>query len=374
MRLSTLVKGLCVPVALLCATSAISAEEPDKGTLDQIKQALDELKKLKQAQPQQTINTNTLAIESWLLTSTAINATAANIHNAVSGKVPEGERKLLVLAGDEPLDFNQSDMLKIEMDSLFRRLQQASGIKCPTRRQLGIQSVEAPIALVGAIADLLKSETELTAIDQTVDAKLLAAAVAGKFGNAVLPSAAIAAKPDSEMLRLFNELIAVADNSRLLRYRLAANENPSNCEQHKLDSLKLVLASFDKFYARVTTADEKTGMVPIVLAARLDQILDQDPVVLRVTMEKSGGTLLKRKNLLTAFGAETAFISGGLVSSYQLTRPKTGELIRSGVITCRTTMTSLKRVQEGSWTSPTRIDAADRTSQPLPVCFQSISR
>ena len=61
--------------------------------------------------------------------------------------------------------------------------------------------------------------------------------------------------------------------------------------------------------------------------------------------------MLKRTNLLTAFGAETAFVSGGLVSSYQLTNPMTGVLIKAGIVTCRTTLTSLKRVQQGSWST-----------------------
>lgn len=369
MRLSYFVTRLLASAILVCAIPAAGAEEAEKSTSDQLKQALDELKKLKENQPQQTVNAQALAIESWLLTSTAINSTASGIHDATKGDVPTGDRKLLVLAASEPLDFNQSDMLKLEMSSLSRRIRLATATQCATRRQANLESLDVPIAALGAVADLLKTETDLTAIDQTVDAKLLASAVAGKFTNAVIPSAAIAAKADSKLLGQFNDLVVLADTAQSVRDVLAKNEKPSDCEKQKLENLKVVLGGFDKFYTRVTTADDKTSMVPIVLASRLDQILDQDPLVLRVNAEKAGGTLLKRKNLLTAFGAETAFISGGLVSSYQLTRPRTGELLKSGVITCRTTLTSLKRVQEGSWTSEKRLDATNPKSQPLAVCY-----
>ena len=265
------------------------------------------------------------------------------------------------------MDFNLSDMLALEISSLSRRLKQASDIQCQTVRGQMIESFPAVIAAAGAFADLLKTETELAAMDQDVDAKLLAAAVAGKFGNAVLPSAAVAASPDAKLLQQFDRLVSSAEAAQSIRDRLAAKKDPSGCETNKKDVLTAVLTDFDKFYPRVTTAN-KDGVVPLILAARLDQILDRDPVVLRVTKEKAGGTLLKRKNLLTAFGAETAFISGGLVTSYQLTRPRTGELLRSGVVTCRTTLSSLKRVQEGSWSSPVRSDPNNPRSQPMAVC------
>jgi hypothetical protein len=340
--------GLLASAVLLCVCSPVSAaDEPDKSTLDQIKSALDELKKFKDAQPQ-TVNTNTLAIESWLLTSTAIDSTAQKIHDAV----PEQDRikQILVLAGDEALDANQAGMLKAEMESLSRRIRQASSLQCGTRGGPMIESVGGAVALATGIADLLKSQTEVTPISQSVSPKLLAAAVAGKFGGkAILPTAAIAAGNQGPLLRQFKDLVEQAEPAQEMRDQLAAVEKPSPCEKQKLARLTPAMASFDTFYARVTTA--KDGAVPIVVADRLDRLLGEGALVLRVNTETAGGTLLKRTNLLTAFGAETAFISGGLVSSYQLTNPSDGTLVVAGVVTCRTALASLKRVQAGSWGS-----------------------
>jgi len=354
--------GLLASAVLLCVCSpATAADEPDKSTLDQIKAALDDLKKFKDAQQAQTVNTNALAIESWLLTSTAIDSTAQKIHDAVPQK--DRARQILVLAGDEALDANQVGMLKAEMESLSRRIRQASSIQCGTRGGPMIESIGGAVALASGIADLLKSQTDVTAISQTVDAKLLAAAVAGKFdGKAILPTAAIAAGNQGPLLKQFKDLVEQAEPAQEMRDQLAGIEKPSPCEKQKLARLTPAMASFDTFYGRVTTA--KDGAVPIMVADRLDRLFGQDSLVLRVDTEAAGGTLLKRTNLLTAFGAETAFISGGLVSSYQLTNPRTGELLTAGVVTCRTTLASLKRVQQGSWGAK-----QGRTYDAKPVCL-----
>ena len=117
MTLLTSASRLFASALLLCAAAAApAADEPaDKTTLDQIKQILDELKKQKDSQSSQTVNAQALAVESWLLTSTAIDSTAQRIHDVVADRVPSGERKLLVVGGAEPLDFNLSDMLALEI-------------------------------------------------------------------------------------------------------------------------------------------------------------------------------------------------------------------------------------------------------------------
>ena len=372
MKVWTRASKLVASALMVCIASSAVAEEAEKSTLDEIKAAIEELKKIKSTQPQNTVNSQTLAIESWLLSSTAIDATATRIRSGVGPR----KEKVIVLAGDEALDANQVAMLRTEMDSLSNRIAQASNMRCGTRTGPFLASTITPsgaIAAAAAIADLLKTETELTAISQTVDATLLAAAVAGKFeGQAIIPSAAIAAGTQGRVIPQFKDLVEQAEIAQLMHNDLAAKKDPTDCEKQKLGRLAAPLARFDTFYTRVTTAGEK-GAIPIVVADRLDQILGENTVVLRVDTESSGGTLLKRKNLVTAFGGETAFISGGLVSSYQLTRPTTGELLKSGVVTCRTTLTSLKRVQNGSWSSPTRLAPGDRRSQPLAVCFESKS-
>jgi hypothetical protein len=363
MTLSTLVKGLCVPFALLCATSAGAAEIED--TLKAIQQQIDALNQ----KGKYTINSGAVAMETWLLTATAIDSTAGKIHDAVQPKliirndkgVVQGERRVLVATTSEALDFGQAAMMRLEMQALASRLEAAC--KCPVQ----IESAAAFPALAGAVAGLLKTETELTAVDQTVDAKLLAAAVADKFDNAVLPTAAVAGPGDGqeepELITDFNQLVRLADRAQRKHDDLAKKDKPTDADKEQVKRLAGILERFNTFYTRVTSAGAN-GAVPLATAARLEEMLKDEAYVLRVNPEKAGGTVVKRTNLMTALGAESVFLTGGVVSSYQLTDPRTGKVIKAGVVTCRTALTTLKRVQGASWNS---VNGRERQG-PQAVC------
>jgi hypothetical protein len=367
------VARLCASGMLVCASGAQAAAPED--TIKELQQQIDTLK---QQQGKYTVGTGSLVIESWLLTSTAIDFTAVNIGQFVQAAIKKDEvrargartkhlvvltalarqygdpdpsmttdRKILVVTGSEPLDFSQVVMIDTEIRALTDRL--ATVCNCEMRGGPDVRMLAgmAP-ALIGAAASILRSDTELSAIEQTVDAKLLAAAVAGRL-NAILPSSAIASGGAGKLIISFNKLVDTADAAQIEYETLSAIQKPTDAQKEKTAKLKRLLERYDAFYGRVTTA--KDGVVPLAYAARLQELMDGDPYVLRVNTEKAGGTLVKRTNILTAFGAPSAFVTGGLVSSYQLTDPVTGELISAGVITCRTTLTSLKRVQDESWSS-----------------------
>ena len=208
-----------------------------------------------------------------------------------------------------------------------------------------------PIAAIASLIGLMKSETQLDAVSQTVDAKLLAAAVAGQLKNAVIPSAAISEVSDAALINSFENLMAAAD------------EASNHASKDQLDELKTLITRYDALTSRLLTPD-KEGIAPLAAAARLQSLNKNNPDVLRVNTEQAGGTLVKRTNLFTALGGEAVFISGGLVSSYRLTDPKTGDVVVAGVITCRTTLSSLRKVQEASWKSP----QLGTNKEPVAVC------
>jgi hypothetical protein len=338
-------KGLCVPVALLCATSAGAAEIED--TLKAIQQQIDTLKQ----QGKYTVNEGSLAIESWLLTSTAIDSTAISIKESIDKtRQAQPGRSILVVSGTEPLDFSQVEMLQLEIYALTNRFRRLSKPGAETFAE----AASVP-AIAGAVIGLLKSDVQLDAIKQEVPAALLAAAVANRLDNAFLPSAAIAAESDAKLIRSFKDLMDAADEAQ---QKAGADEQ---------EDLKALLARYDSLTTRLLTPDE-AGIAPLAFAARLQKLMQGDPYVLRVNTEKAGGTLLKRTNVVTALGGESVFVSGGLVSSYQLTDPKNGEVVGTGVITCRTTLTSLKRVQNASWRAQASIRTTDGRIEPAAIC------
>ena len=347
---------LCAAAILLCAGSGAQAALED--VLKDIQTEIEALKK------RGTVNANpgSLAIESWLLTSTAIDSAAKTIQEAVADEART--RRVLVVAGTEQLDFSQAAMMQLEIEALTERLQTVCecGVADESRSQA--MNVAPPlIPMFGAITGLLKSDTELTAIDQSVDAKLLAAAVAARL-NAIVPSTAVTADPRGDLITAFEKLVKVAGEAQTVLDGLSGSTNADPAQKIQKARLTVLLGRYDSFYARVTTANA-AGAVPLVVAARLENLAKDHPYILRVNTEKAGGTLVKRTNVLTALGAESVFVTAGLVSSYQLTDPMTGQVRKAGVITCRTTLTTLKRVQSRSWKN------ADSPDMAKAVCLPS---
>src|SRR5262245_43916615 len=125
--MSSIVRGarLLASALLLCVCSpASAADEPDKGAADQIKQLLDLLKQQQQAPySKYTVNSGSLVIESWILTSAAIDATADNIARFVNAAPGfDAKRRILVVAATEPIDFGQVPMMELEIQALTDRI------------------------------------------------------------------------------------------------------------------------------------------------------------------------------------------------------------------------------------------------------------
>lgn len=314
----------------LCASSAASAQDsetPIEDTLKQIQAQIDALNK----KGQMTVTPGATVIESWLLSSRAVDAAAEKIKAAVvAAPGYKASPPILVLAGSESIDFGQIALLQLEIDSLTARFNQLS-------RSRGPSTSAVPIAAIASLIGLLKTETTIEAIPQTVDSKILASAVAAKL-QARIPTAAILSVEGAPLLGSFRALMEAADHASV------------SATKEQQDELKTLIARYDALSTRVLTP--KDGVAPLAYAARLQSLSKDGQLVLAVNTENSSGTLLKRANLVTALGGESVFISGGLVSSYRLTDPKDGRVLAAGVVICRTTLTSLKNVQSGSWQSP----------------------
>ncbi len=255
------------------------------------------------------LNANAGDMEAMLLTAPVVRLAGS----VIAGKVPAADNVLL-LTRDDAFDFGLVGSVTAEIDGLTRQFE-ALGFKPagPTRGP-AIKLIPGAVAIISAIAGMARSETEVTAATVPVSDSMLLTAVAGTLRTrARLPAAAIGT-------------VDVADdgsNSPLLA---------------RLGNL---------VFSRVTTADAQ-GAVPIARAARLELLMTQVGGVLRVHVEKSGGSLTNTKNIATFFGADPIRVSGGLVASYILTRPADGAVIDAGIDQCRTTMARLRSVQEGT--------------------------
>ncbi|HEY0028008.1 MAG TPA: hypothetical protein VGC35_09080 [Allosphingosinicella sp.] len=306
------------------------------------------------------------AMEATMLASHAVRAAAAMIARGV----PKESKSIVVLAGDEALDFSSIGALGAEMSAIRHMLLR---ILKPSSTG-GFAGAAAVISAATAAAGLFRSDTEVAALDTSaLSNRVLASMVAAQLGTrAIIPSAAMGsvdaptrteagstrparvAWDDMTLMERLNELVDIRRQvfDEMAEHKPKDPEKPTKEEQATLAPFTGALARFDTFFARVTTADDK-GALAIVKTVRLEQIWRLKPHILRVYVDKVGGSRVTRKNIGTTLTLATPVkISGGLVASYSLTDPSTGQQIAFDLLSCRTTFTTLQAVQRGVWKNP----------------------
>ena len=345
--------GLLASAVLLCALSG------GANAADQATSALG----LPTYEGKTTVGTGAIAIEGTMLASTAFDAAATEIATSVNPSAHD--RSVIVLGTADPLDFGVVAMFQTEMIAIAKQLQAARDTPTSSRGQVHTQvAIPAIVPVITSIAGLFRSDTDVSAVEVNLDSRVLTAAVASHVNNAFIPSARIGAEVASPLKDEFDALAILAQLTRKERDDLAITE-PKGQAKTKLDRLDAALKRYDAFAQQATTADK--GIVPLVAASRLSAMLKDSPLILRVNAEKSGGTLLKRTNILTFFGADGVSISSGLVASYQLTDPLTGTIAAAGVVTCRTGITKLRAVQNDTW-GPVPVGGGTAARPPSAIC------
>jgi hypothetical protein len=327
-----------------------------------------------------TLGTNAAVIETWMLSAATADAAARAIVDdvaATAGRAApprrpasgsEGRNRptigeaagadaaasrstYLLLTGDEDLNLDAANNLLFETTEQSRKLAEAIPTQC--KQSLPVKSGgedggAIPLAAVGALVGLLKSDTDISGMDIAMGDGMLVAAVGDRLtrhGRVILPSAAIAPPTTGALANAWQSLITAQTEAKSCRERFAKNK-PTPWVKKKLAALDAAIAAVAALEGKVTKADER-GRIPLAQAIRYDALMESEPQVLRVHVEKAGGSVVKHSNLFTALGVPAVDISGGLIVTHRLTQPRSGELVSSGVHVCRSAVTSLQAVQSG---------------------------
>ncbi len=293
------------------------------------------------------------AIETALLASRAVPVAAEHIYHAVEKRCTSATTSPIVVLGrDEAFDLNSAQTMRSRFAYHTEVLNQANHKSSGTggTRALALPAI---IGLASAAAGLFGNDVKISGVElPEINDAMLANAVAGKLTNcAILPSASTGIA-DFENGKVRTELNAVVKLRNEAAQTLAMIPTKRNAAQKAAASqLTAAITEFDAFYKSINTpeADGKTALIRAMLAERVTTAAL--PLLLRVSVNRSGGTITNSKNVTTFFGADPVRVSGGLVATYALVDASTGAVLVAGTTACQTTQTKLRNVQSGKWVS-----------------------
>lgn len=290
--------------------------------------------------------------EGWLLSSRAIETAAAKLDTTLS-TVGADAAPLILLAGDEAFDLGLPETMRSRLEFLKEQsdsiLANAQCKKTPSRP--GVSAFPAPAVLtgLGALVGAFRTDTTISGFAGPDDARMVIAALAAARGNQrlattnwIVPADLIGVPKPSSLIDSWRDVETSRTKIAACRIRLAGLGDKFKDDIATLDAQ---LANIDDFASKQIGASD--GVSPLVRAAQIAAIADLKPAILRIYVEKAGGSILNRRNLWTALGFSAVGITGGAVIGWRVSDPIAGRLIAGGNFICRTQLTSMRAIQSG---------------------------
>jgi len=291
--------------------------------------------------------------EGWLLSARAIE-TAATLLNGSLTKLNSGGRPVVLLAADEAFDMGLPATMRARLAFLLHQADATlAGAACGGggRAPEGAPGMIAPAAIagIGALVSAFRTDTTVTGFAGPDAARMVIAAMAAtrtssgaETGDYVVPADLIAVPEGSSLIEQWARIEERRDSIARCRTALARQGDATKPQVERLDAQ---VGNIDDFAAKQVGAG--SGVSPLLRAAQLDAVVTLKPMILRVYVEKAGGSILNRRNLWTALGAPAVGVTGGAVIGWRLSEPTTGSLLGGGNLVCRTELTSMRAIQSG---------------------------
>ncbi len=285
-------------------------------------------------------------MEAWMLSAGTVNKAGAVIAQRI--KAAAGTQPVLLADRGARIDFSLPITLKASMSALLSAGVSTRGNCKVAQSGDGTVSIAGlPLAAIGAALSLLKTDVEISKLDVNATDALLIDAIASNDGNwVIIDELAAPAKGtvNDAIDILWGSLLAERTDLSGCRATLAAKS--ADAEQARIAKIDAIVAKIDALETSLNAQREGKASL-LVEAMQLDSIQLKKPFVLKVAIEKAGGSLLKRTNVWTALGAPAIGLTGGLVARYTLSDPETGMVKAAGVLVCRTALTNFNAVHRG---------------------------
>lgn len=369
-RVSTSIAAICalalVPLAPLRAAADDKDDEPSKTDklLTQVTALTTAIEGVR-SKGGDTVATGGGQLEGALLSSFAIKAAA----NKIRTDNPKGD--FLVASSSDAISTDRWLLFDAQYKGICFRL--TGDTKCGNPTEISLENegtggagpVAAVAALLPFLSSLFRSDTEVSALGgELSDSRLLARAIADDSTIAAQINSDGKTSLDSSKFRLLapKRLSNVAGSEpytmleKLIATRtMVAKANAATKKKKPDEAVAASVKVADEFIASVLTADT-AGHVPLLDIIRGNEMQAQlgESDLLTVSIEKAGGTMLKRKGIDVALGAPSVRASGGVIVSYTVEaaagregaakNADAGKIIKTGFLACTTRLTELKRI------------------------------
>lgn len=273
-------------------------------------------------------------IEGYLLASRTLDEAAAKILGRLAGN----KGPLLLLTSDESVNLSIGAVLSGRIGRLQADADAAAKACSPGSKALWSEKdFLGGASLTGAdVAGALRTDQTIGGFDIALGERALinamgAANAKGGTLDLRILSDMVAAPGNSPVVASFNALERTVAGLR----PCAAIEKPDAAIAKAVKNAASVVSRFDALSSYATAPGEKGAPSPLERAAALGDLVRSDLRLLRVSVEKAGGTTLTRSNIFLKLGAPgAAVVSGGLVAGFRVVDPATGKLEQSGAVLC----------------------------------------
>ncbi|MEO1045589.1 MAG: hypothetical protein AAFX04_09140 [Pseudomonadota bacterium] len=290
-------------------------------------------------------------LEGFILSASLLDKLAESLATRV--KTKKSNKSVVPLGAEQSLDINDYLLVEAQLESLEPFLSEIHKTsfcagKSGSKGQPGIAATATPGPKLTAadLVALLRSDTEVKGVNITQSEQMVI--------NAILSKQILSGAHDSNGWRLPSEMVKTEIDSTKGIYKSlldarqivsafykagCANDDIAKREKAIADSLSAALTA-------ITKPSDK-GAPSLFARALLQENLADDIanlLILRIKVEKAGGTLLTTNNIFTRLGAPAVTMGGGLVVTYRLVDPNEGTILLAGNIVCRTPRRTLHNI------------------------------
>jgi hypothetical protein len=316
-----------------------------------------------------TVSNSGGAIEASVLGSDAFDQAGAIIAAAMN-KNAAGKR-VLVLAHDETFDLTQPEIVKERIAAVASLY---NGAACNDKKLTpppapapgrvtpqvvipGLGTLQ-PKDIVGAIAtDTAISGLTLTGNDRLLIAAILLNRRANGSDNRGDDDAAMTWKLNPPVSSgtpakyiIPGELTAPAITTSAVykAYKaLLGTEEKKRGGGCDSAAIKAAMIATDALATSLNAPADKSGPSPLINAIQLEAAGGTQPLILRVAIEQIGGTTITKSGVLYTLGLPGASrVSSGLLVSFRLDDPATGEVKSVGLVRCITAPSNLRKAHD----------------------------